>query len=791
MRRWNLGAGDPLSLTIAADARFCQPDYTNDHIWELKLGKGEPASISLETTFGLRAHWMRLFPRFIHKEAILINPTNFFQPPRVQSIFPNYIALNFTPKLGIKIIAEYWVPSSQVVTGRLIISNQGDIDESFRMEWVGLLSHLGRGESMANVKVGITNALQGKTGGLAPVCFITGGPQPGSGPYPSLALDLDLSPGNSRQFTWALAALPEIEASFELARRTTALSWEKEITRLEMHNTSQSIEIITGDPEWDAAFALAQKVAFGLFFKGSAHLPHYSFVLSRQLDHGRSLQGDGTDYSYLWNGQSALDTYYLNSLILPGGLDYAEGLLLNFLSTQDESGFVDWKPGLAGQRTHRLAQPLLATIALQIAKYKPNHAWLSEIFPALYNFVNAWFKLQHDRDGDGYPEWDHPLQTGLEDSPMYAHWLTQAQGVDISILESPSLASFLYREIMSLIQIARRIQHDEQIPPLQDLAESLSQALETTWNANSKTYRYRDRKSHRSNKGILLRSFQGKNKLHFKRTFKSPQRVLIQLTFEDGNTHPLSIAIHGEDSDGELIEKIPYRGILWCDGKARCTSQNLFLKLKQVEIQGIGKREKGKISTVDYSKEDLSLLLPIWAGIPTQDRAKLIIESNLIPRYLKKYGIPVSPPTNQQKDPDWNADVHIPWNHMLGEGLLAYGYRQTSAKLVTKLMRAIIPALKQSSAFHERYNAEIGQHFGERNYLSGLAPLGLFLQTLGVEIINNHHVILQGNNPFPWPVTVKYQGISITRHAADTVLTFPSGQTVTVSGPGPHQILLE
>lgn len=64
MRNWNLGPGDPLQLTIAADARLTPTDYTNDHIWELDLSGGDPSALALRTTFGLRARLMRLFPRF-------------------------------------------------------------------------------------------------------------------------------------------------------------------------------------------------------------------------------------------------------------------------------------------------------------------------------------------------------------------------------------------------------------------------------------------------------------------------------------------------------------------------------------------------------------------------------------------------------------------------------------------------------------------------------------------------------------------------------------------------------
>ena len=69
MRIWNLGPDDPLCLTMAADSRLTDLDYANDQIWELQLGRGTPAAILLNTTYGLRARHMRIFPQFteLHK----------------------------------------------------------------------------------------------------------------------------------------------------------------------------------------------------------------------------------------------------------------------------------------------------------------------------------------------------------------------------------------------------------------------------------------------------------------------------------------------------------------------------------------------------------------------------------------------------------------------------------------------------------------------------------------------------------------------------------------------------
>jgi hypothetical protein len=42
---------------------------------------------------------------------------------------------------------------------------------------------------------------------------------------------------------------------------------------------------------------------------------------------------------------------------------------------------------------------------------------------------------------------------------------------------------------------------------------------------------------------------------------------------------------------------------------------------------------------------------------------------------------------------------------------------------------------------------------------------------------------LTGKNPFPWPVTVKYRGLTVTRQAEQTVVAFPDGQTLTLDDP--------
>ena len=80
---------------------------------------------------------------------------------------------------------------------------------------------------------------------------------------------------------------------------------------------------------------------------------------------------------------------------------------------------------------------------------------------------------------------------------------------------------------------------------------------------------------------------------------------------------------------------------------------------------------------------------------------------------------------------------------------------------------------------------------GEPNSLNGLPPLGLFLRILGVQIVSSTRVEIFGENPFPWPVTIKYRGLTILRGKVKTTIIFPDGQTVESNELTPQVISLE
>jgi hypothetical protein len=790
MRDWSLGLNSPLFLTLAADARLSAPDYVNDHIWEVELDRGEPRALSLYTTYGLRARSMRLFLRFREHQQAVMDPASFFRPPRLRRFYPNFLSLECAPFRGVEVNIEYWVPESHAIAGRLTIRNQETTTRRLQLELCALLVPL-NGRPITVVQQQMVNILAGQTGNLSPVVFLTGGPKHGAGPYPSLMLDLELDPGATRTLTFAQAALETLAASFDLARRTAARLWEAERARIELVNASQMVEIYTGDEEWDAALAFSQRAAFSLFFGPNEKVPHPTFVQCRQPDYGYSQKGDGSDYPPAWNGQTPLEAYYLSSL-LPGAVSLKKGVLQNFLATQGADGTVDHKIGLAGQRSKMLAMPLLASLAWKIYLESGEEAFLREVFPRLEKFFWAWFAPQHDRDRDGVPEWDHVLQTGFDENPLFDVWHPWSQGADITCVHSPALEAMLYHEAQCLLQMAERLGKADEMALVRAQAEKLKASLDAAWVARAALYHYRDRDSKLSSAGEMVGRGKGNVALRPKKEFKRPIRLLIEIQTQNPAAKRPEVEIGEFVTKGE-VEKIHSRQFLWRSGGLVATSQRVYTRVGKINVSGLDGKDKVIVRSVDLSSEDHTLFLPLWARLPDQQRAQAVIGRALLDaeRFDRPFGVPALASLPDAEAEMVGLSVHLPWNQLIGEGLLAYGFRAEAARLVAHLMGAVIQNLKQGRAFYQRYHAERGSGIGERNALHGLAPVGLFLQTLGVTIFSPTRVALEGQNPYPWPVTVKFRGLTVVRGSQASEVIFPNGERVTVTETAPCVVMLD
>jgi len=148
----------------------------------------------------------------------------------------------------------------------------------------------------------------------------------------------------------------------------------------------------------------------------------------------------------------------------------------------------------------------------------------------------------------------------------------------------------------------------------------------------------------------------------------------------------------------------------------------------------LGSGDKISIHTVDMTIADHTLLVPLWAGVPNKHEAQALIFRTVLDanHFDHPYGIPALPRVLSDGERDGmtsDADpiclsVHMPWNQLIGEGMLSYGYRRETARLVAHLMSAVVQNLKRSQAFYRNYHAETGAGLGERNALQGLVVPG-------------------------------------------------------------------
>ena len=794
MHDWNFSPEPHITLTLSADARLGPTDYINDQIWELNFGYSEPPALSLQTNFGLRARICRIFPRFIFNGQVINNPAHFFHPITIQHYHPNYISMSFKPFSCVNVIIEYWVPGSHAIAGRSKIINTTHEVCQIQLEWAELLVPGTDGNRMATNEIGLTTILAGQTQNLNPVLFLTGGAQAGNSPYPSLNLSYDIPPHGEQESRWVHAALSDTNASFQLAKEIINTNWDAEFAHISRMN-SQQLEITTGNQDWNTAFLLAQTVAEQLILQPTQLCKSSSFVYSRNPDQGFSSLKDGSDYNHLWNGQTTLDTNYLTNFILPTSPNLLKGLLDNFFATQTIKGEIDWKPGLGGQRSQLLATPLLASLTFLYYEYTGDINYLETAFPKLLNFFFSWFTSAHDRDNDLIPEWDQSIQTGYEEHPQFSYTYPWSAGVDISTVECPDLISYLFRDCQSLISIAKLLSYEEEIKRLDSIADKLKIMLEQSWSDQYACYLYRDRDSHSSTEAETLGTLKGAGVLEINKEFMQTVRPIIHFSSKREGTQPVQIFIHGITTTGShRIDHIPTNRMHWHLGSGYITSEYLYKTIEQIEVTGISDDVDVIVKSACLTCMDQTLLLPLWAGIPSEDKAKILINLTILSKkkFLSPYGLRSSVDLPSLTDlPDEFFGIHLPYNSLIINGLIRYGERKKAAEIFSRIMKAVVTSLKKDMKFHQFYHCETGNPLGAINSLTSLIPIGSFLEILGVKIFSPTKVEISGSNPFPWSVTIKYRGLTVIQQEKKALIIFPDGQNISIDNNRPQIISIK
>ena len=778
MRVWDFQIHKPVRFNIAADSRFSPIDVYNDQIWEFGCATREPLALTLTTTYGLRAQGMRVFPRFTVNQNTYINPLEFYAPPRLLYFLPNYFSLTFSPCEELEINAEYWASTSHNLAGRYAFRNKGNKVLTLRFDLCCDLKPLGEGHNMQPDVLSSNAILLGSTHDLTIVCALSGNAQGQQSPFPTLTQDVQIVPGKSKTIDWALASENDVGQSYGSIKSIFAKTWEAEIARLLMLNESQTVEINTGDGEWDLIFAAAQRTAMQLTLGNIKNRP--GFVTSRSVDMGYSFAEEGRGLIPQWKKQTALDAYFLAGYLLPGGKNQVRQILDGFLSKYKDPA----------NRTGEIDQPVLCTIAFDYYQASHDDDWLRENIDALQNFLSQWFVLENDRDQDGFPEWQDIVQSGLEENPTFQRWKPETQGLSVRLVESPALGAFLYREYHSLLQLTTALQNDESRSWFEEKMSTLQQRVDECWHERAACYLYRDFDTHICQKGKLLTQFDGNADQALNKSFSKPQRLLIHVTGKDETRRKFKIVLQGKHQKEQIVEEIDYYNLSWLNGRAYYTSNYVYTRIEHFIIDGMNEDDHIELYCAHHQMMDISLLLPLWAQMAPANKAARLIDKTLARVFWGEFGLPIAPQGHRELFLAKPPKVSGIWNMMIGQGLMNYHKPELACELVQKLMTASSKIFDKQFGFQEAFHVQTAEPSGESGHLRGFPPLSLFLEVLGVKYIHKDRVVISGNNPFPWPVTVKYKGTHITRHQMDTVITFSSGHTITLSEPEPTEIRL-
>lgn len=792
MRDWKVPLLAGQKIIIAADDRFSTPNYLDDQIWELSWEKASNFGLSCQTSYGMRVSQILFFPQFTINKIKISNPAHFHSPLLLRNFAPNYVQFSCSPFEEIDVSLEYWVPESNALTGRVSITNKTTRTISMDLEWCGMLKPRSAGQSMTIYPLGPGHVLSGHSESISPVCYLTGSPSPSRSTIPALLVPIELEAGKTRRVTWAAAGLESIEASFNLARTITARQWDAEVTRLKMQNTRQSIEIFTGDTQWDLALAFSQALAFQLVHRSTNQPPFPSVIQNRLPDQGYSIRRDGRDYDSAWQGITPLDLHYWMSLILPGAPEVAASLLEPILQSAHPDGFISLVKNPLGEESTFLTQPILVYLCWLIEQSESSFKLRHKYFATLLAYLKRWLDVEHDRDQDGVPEWDHPEQSGLEQAAFADERFSALKTYSTHYFESPTLCTLLYQECLLLNETAILLGETTHADWLEAKAITLGKAVLEFQDPETMQPRYRDYQSHLSPAGAKIGTFFGNKKNQVNRALPVESRPVITIRYSEKKPQSVQIKISGTNKSGKNVSEVfTQKEFIWIEGKGQAISNQLFKSIKTVELSHLDEADRVLLTTLDFSMEDLSLYLPLWARLLPTTKAEKQIEAQFLPRYMREFGVPLISPDTTHPDSQPVFQSQLPWVTLMGHGILNYNYQVQAAEIFTRIMNAVLSQFNRTLQFGEKYDTESGFALGRPNSLSGLVPVGLFLQTAGIRSLGDLTAELEGNNPFPWPVTVKYKGMTILRDSEETTIGFPSGETIKVQGEGPHHITLK
>jgi len=797
LRRWQLTRESPLALTVAADARVSATDYTDDQIWELTLGKPDSPALTVQTRYGGRVGLASVIPMWWIDNRPIYQFQAYASPPVVTAFAPGYIEIEakLTPNIILK--ADYWAVDSHTLGARYTLKNTRTTPVAIRLDVIAFAA-----ADNQEIKIKRADRLKGDPGvtfdkiaSITPVIVLEGGKPVIDSKNAKLTASISIKGGGTAKIRWAHAGLPTLIDGFAAIDALFVKDvWTKALRKI--NKQAITIPVIeTGDLDTDAALAFAYQQVIGSFLDPTMVMPYASFVGTRQPHRGFSPSGDGSDHPRSWSGQTPTLAYLTALATATIDPTLAQGIVHNYLAYLQDEGFVDYKPGLGGQKTGMLCLPILARLSWELYQQTDDLEFLRTVYPKLARFVNRWLRPDLDADKDGFPEWASEQQTGYPFMPTFAVGLGYGQNADIRYVEAPDLASYLLSETIHLRQIAERVGDLALSAKLDTTITSLKTRLEALW--NGERYAYRDRDTHHSDASTtVLANGRGDEEHLLSLTLDPPARLILHITGGIDLQPRLILHVQGIDSAGTVVKQtFTTDSFTWSSGRGVHTTDAVFSRVDRVRAEGLSRVYKISIATLDLTRRDISALLPIWSGALSPERAAAVVAQITDTNH---FWLPNGITMIDTHDTTFDAiktgeggGIWAYWVTLIGEGLLDHGYHQEADDLLRRLMRVQVSVLKTQKSFYEFYHTEQARGLGEEGHTAGLIPLYLFTRVIGVSITSARRVMIGGVFAWGQPITIKQHGVTIKRDQNNTHIEFPSGHTVNLDSSAPFQTILD
>ena len=687
------------------------------------------------------------------KGTISYNPI-----PSLEGFSWDWIELVYPPLKELQVKSHYWAPETRLVGSEIQVINLSESARRFELDLICLPQPRGRRNQIILEEYKGRPVLTGTLDQQTLALFLLPNPSPKYEPFPYLQSVISLGPGEGRMTRWICAISATKTEALELIEYCIQLDWPGEIAHRKVRQQSQ-LDIKTGDPDRDIALALSRKqgqlLSKRLFSRGDQHPSPFAGI---------------SPFQALFFIQS------LQPLTAESARNILDGVFYQFLPGDDQEGKSDQDQNPPLFSTELLWQVHQSGFDLPI--------WSDYLLTAA-SWIESWFTSDHDRDQDGIPESVRSLSLDLTGADVDS--LPEDGKLTLyPYLESPGLGAVLYNELCKLGELAQisGITLDTEVQKKKD---ALFKFLQESWSAEKYTFQARDSASHAVIEGFKIMDGIQPGLNILKAAFQQPTRigVLVRHLRSQAGSGKYSIIFQGQDPRGNSrVEEIQSTDLTWSEGQSWAITESVFSELDTCSLTGFPFDNQISLIAPSTAESEITQTLPLWAGIAAADQAATLIKDNLLDpnRYWTPYGFCSRPGTE-------NPIIHNSWNLLLGQALAQVERPELAVELIHRWLAALIPSITRSGASFAAYQGKTGNGIGAQDLPESLFPLKFFLQLLGFHFIRDKYLVIEGHNPFPWPVTLRYRGLVIERGKEETTIKKPGGETFTL--PGPERYHLE